>query len=147
MVRHRRDAEREGVVVGLDGLQPSDHALGFAFAQARARDTALTAIRVVRDPYWFGGAGAYGQWLEAAFATTAELIADQLAPWQQKYPSVPATGEARRGHPAEALRHAAWRAELLVVGTRGHSMPGSLLLGSVSHGVLQHAPSAVAIVG
>lgn len=142
-----RDAERDGVVVGIDGLQPSDRALEFAFAQASARGVRLTAIRVVRDPYWFGGAGAYGEWLEAAFATTAELIAEQLAPWREKYPQVPVTGEARRGHPAEALRHTAWRAELLVVGTRGHSMPGSLLLGSVSHGVLQHAPCPVAIVG
>lgn len=142
-----RDAEREGIVVGVDGLQPSDHAMEFAFAQARARGTSLTAIRVVRDPYWFGGAGAYGEWLEAAFATTEQLIADQIAPWREKYPDVQVTGEARRGHPAEALRHAAWRAELLVVGTRGHSMSGSLLLGSVSHGVLQHAPCPVAIVG
>lgn len=142
-----REVQREGVVVGLDGLQPSDHALGFAFAQARSRGTSLTAIRVVRDPYWFGGAGAYGAWLEAAFATTAERIEEQLTPWREQYPQVPVTGEPHRGHPAEALRTAGAHAELLVVGTRGHSVPGSLLLGSVGHGVLHSATCPVAVVG
>jgi len=142
-----RGVKREGVVVGLDGLQPSDHALGFAFDQARSRGTSLRAVRVVRDPYWFGGAGAYGAWLEAAFATTAERIEEQLAPWREQYPQVPVTGEPHRGHPAEALRTAGAHAELLVVGTRGHSLPGSLLLGSVGHGVLQSARCPVAVVG
>ena len=53
---------------------------------------------------------------------------------------------AVEGHPADMLLAQAVGADLLVVGTRGHGGFASLLLGSISHQVAQHAPCPVAIV-
>jgi nucleotide-binding universal stress UspA family protein len=50
------------------------------------------------------------------------------------------------GHPAETLLHAATGAELLVVGSRGHGTFAGILLGSVSHYCVQHAPCPVVVV-
>jgi nucleotide-binding universal stress UspA family protein len=50
------------------------------------------------------------------------------------------------GHPAQALVLAAENAELLVVRSRGRDGFASLLLGSVSMSVLNHAQCPVAIV-
>jgi nucleotide-binding universal stress UspA family protein len=48
--------------------------------------------------------------------------------------------------PARALLERAEHAELIVVGGRGRGGFMGLLLGSVSHQVLHHAPCAVAVV-
>ena len=43
------------------------------------------------------------------------------------------------GHPVEVLKNASAQADLLVVGSRGRGELSGLLLGSVSHSLLQHA--------
>ena len=50
------------------------------------------------------------------------------------------------GDPASALIDAAQGAEMLVVGSRGHGGFVGLLLGSVSHKVIHHAPCPVLVV-
>lgn len=50
------------------------------------------------------------------------------------------------GHPARALLDAASDAELLVVGSRGHGGFTGMLLGSVSHHLIAHAPCPVLAV-
>ncbi|MEJ8303820.1 universal stress protein [Saccharibacillus sacchari] len=51
----------------------------------------------------------------------------------------------RKGDPAREICEFAGSAsgDLIVVGTRGHSLAAELLLGSVSHKVIQHAPCPV----
>lgn len=56
------------------------------------------------------------------------------------------TGAAEQGAPAEVLRSAAAGADLLVVGRRTRSPLTRLLLGSVSHALVQHPPCPVAVV-
>jgi nucleotide-binding universal stress UspA family protein len=51
-----------------------------------------------------------------------------------------------RGHPTQTLLDAAADADLLVVGSRGHSTFAGLLLGSVSQHCVQHAPCPVVVV-
>jgi nucleotide-binding universal stress UspA family protein len=51
-----------------------------------------------------------------------------------------------KGHPAEVLMQMAKRAELLVVGSRGHGRIFGALLGSVSHYVAAHAACPVVVI-
>ncbi len=50
------------------------------------------------------------------------------------------------GHPAEVLLRAAEHADLLVIGSRGRGDLAGLVLGSVGHAVLHHAPCSVAVL-
>jgi nucleotide-binding universal stress UspA family protein len=50
------------------------------------------------------------------------------------------------GGPRPALLDAAHRAQMLVVGARGLGGVRGMMLGSVSHAVLHHAPCPVAVV-
>lgn len=134
------------VVVGIDGSPESERALAFAFAEAEVRGGGLHAVRVLHDAYWYGPADYYGAWLEEAIRANDSEREAQLAPWRTRFPDVELTASTLRGHPADALRRAGESAALLVVGTRGRGMASSLLLGSISHGVLHHAPCPVAVV-
>lgn len=135
------------VVVGIDGSETSEQALAFAFAEADRRGAELAAVRVMSDPNWYGPAGGYGEYMLHATRATEGMIAEQITPFTNQYPEVRVDAKALMGHPAGALRLAAQRADLLVVGNRGRGVARSLLLGSVSHGVLHHAPCPVAVVG
>lgn len=98
-----------------------------------------------------GFAGAYGdvQELDAASRAAALKNATQGAEW--------ATAAGLVGQPQIASRHGGIgqailraasevEADLVVVGTRGLGGVKSLLLGSVSHEVVQHADRAVLVV-
>jgi nucleotide-binding universal stress UspA family protein len=52
-----------------------------------------------------------------------------------------------RGRPASAIveRAAAWRADMIVMGSRGHGTIASMLLGSVTAEVVDHAPCPVLV--
>jgi nucleotide-binding universal stress UspA family protein len=54
--------------------------------------------------------------------------------------------EAVEGYPAQVLEDESRTATLVVVGSRGHGGFASMLLGSVSHEIAQHAACPVAIV-
>ena len=73
-------------------------------------------------------------------------MAESLAGWREKYPDVDVREHVIRALPAEALIGESEGADLLVVGSRGRGGFGGLLLGSVSHTVLQHAHCPVAVV-
>jgi nucleotide-binding universal stress UspA family protein len=62
-------------------------------------------------------------------------------------PSVPVEAIARWGNPIEEILRAARTtpADMIVMGAKGHSNLGLLLLGSVSQGVVQHATKPVLI--
>ena len=63
-------------------------------------------------------------------------------------PEVDVSAEVLRGRPATVIVDAArnWRADVIVVGSRGHGMIESMLLGSVSAEVIDHAPVPVLVV-
>jgi nucleotide-binding universal stress UspA family protein len=82
-----------------------------------------------------------------AFRAGAETIVNEAAAAATELqPTIECEGKAVQEQPAEALLQEARDAELIVVGNRGHGGFASLLLGSVSHQVVQHAPCPVTVV-
>lgn len=135
------------VVVGLDGSPAATTALGFGFEQASARHIGLTAVFSLASQGARSDAGLSVLDLLVVDAETGTAMLDAtLADWQKKYPDVDVRTRVEPGHAVRALVEASTGAALLVVGSRGLGGLRSLVLGSVSHGVLHHAHVPVAVV-
>jgi nucleotide-binding universal stress UspA family protein len=139
------------VVVGVDGSPASVEAIGFAFDWASMHGVGLTAVHAWYSDYYDqvggkGGAIPLSVEVELFQGDELRLLSEALAGWREKYPEVDVRQLVVHGHPAEALMDASVGARLVVVGSRGRGGFRSLLLGSVSHAVLHHATSPVAVV-
>lgn len=146
VVRAKSSPPRGRIVVAVDGSPAASAAADFAFAEASLRGSAVHAVSVWRDPYSSAFATPYGLHREEFAKPHRRLLDEALTPRKERYPDLSATGEAMPGHPVSVLSGVSADADLLVVGTRGRGPVRSALLGSVSHGVLHHAPCAVAVV-
>lgn len=138
----------DGVVVGVDGSSTSSAAIDFAFEQAQARDTTLTAVLAWHDPVRTGPGDmlplVYD--LDALEQESAAVLAEAIAGHAEKYPDVIVRQQLVRGHADDVLIDAGRTAELLVVGSRGRGAFRGLLLGSTSRSLVHHAPCPVAVV-
>ncbi|HEX6231839.1 MAG TPA: universal stress protein [Jiangellaceae bacterium] len=135
--------ERTGqIVVGIDTSPASAAALERAFAEAVAHRSSVRAIYAW--PPVSSAEGIYGMRLDADEAR--KQLADTVAPVADRYPAVKVTEEVSEGHPVGVLVRASGNADLLVVGRRGRGGFASMLLGSVSRGVLHHAKCPVMVV-
>lgn len=123
------------VLVGVDGSASSLIALDFAFDTASRRATGLVVVQV-----WDTGESTGTPPPEAE-----SQLAEAVAPWQRKYPSVPVSQQARVGAPESALIEEARRAEVVVVSARGDE-PWRGMLGAVSQAMLYHSPAPVIVV-
>jgi len=138
-----------GIVVGVDGSEVSEAAIHYAFEEASETGQALTAVHAWTDPLTPNALGWTISTLydEEAYARDQEiLLAESLAGWTEKYPDVEVTRRVLHEQPVQALAGEAKNAALLVVGCRGLGAMRSMLLGSVSHGVLHLAACPVAVV-
>lgn len=138
---------RSGVVVGVDGSDLSERAIGFAAAEAdRLGETLVTVIawnpmEVSRNP------GLYPpEYLDALARLAEESLGLSLAGLSSTYPDLRIERHVERGYPSEAIEVYARRARLTVLGSHGRGAIARFLLGSVSEEVLRRLPSAVAIV-
>ncbi|URN03057.1 universal stress protein [Actinomadura madurae] len=132
------------VVVGVDGSPASREALAMAFTEADAQGWDVHAVVAweevpVREiPPLVDEAGMR----DAARAHLARL----MIPARELHPEVKVQIDIVPGPPREVLMNAAEEARLLVVGSRGLGGFRGLLLGSVSHALVHHAPCPVAVV-
>ena len=62
-------------------------------------------------------------------------------------PHLTTTSEVAEGGPAKGIIDAAqrWKADLIVIGSKGHGAVASFLLGSVTLNVVLHAPCSVQV--
>lgn len=118
------------IIVGWDGSPGADEAVRWAARTAARHDRALRIVQVVRnrpDP----GVSGFG---------TARALAAEVAP------ALRVDTEIIHGQPVEILRSLSEQAEVVVVGTRGHSRFRATLVGSVGEAVTQQAHSPVVVV-
>ena len=131
-------------MVGVDGSEASEPALGYAFAHAASTGCGLTAVHTwcwevnLGEPWT-------GDWTQIA-NQEATLVAESLAGWSEKYPDVPVRRYVVRGDPVAELLGQSHGASLLVVGSRGRGGFIGLVLGSVSRRILKRGTCSVAIV-
>jgi nucleotide-binding universal stress UspA family protein len=140
----------ETIVVGVDGSEGAHVALEQAATEAELRGARLRIVAAWEVPpaVYGGGLGpGLDQETFDGFREHAETIArDAVAEIGRTHPSVTCDGAAVEGQPAAVLLQEAEGASLLVVGNRGRGGFGSLLLGSISHQVVHHAPCPVLVV-
>ncbi|WP_193614237.1 universal stress protein [Nocardioides lijunqiniae] len=132
------------VVAGVDGSDHSHRAVVFAAREAHLAGRPLvlahgTGLMPNLDPY----AVTVLHELEAA---GHELVDAAAAEVDRLFPGLPVETVVRRAHPRQALLDLAARASLLVVGSRGHGPLRSVLLGSVSVGLVREAACPVVVV-
>ncbi|MFB4284156.1 universal stress protein [Nonomuraea sp. MTCD27] len=129
------------VVVGVDDTPEGRPALAYAFEQATLRGSTLRAVHAWRLPVQ-----AFGTVSPHEDPAREEMVKELLKPFARQYPDVTVVVDIRYAGAVEALTAASAEADLLVVGSHGRGAVSSALLGSVSKGVLHHAPCTVAVV-
>lgn len=142
------EAPRRGIVVGIDGSATSESAVAYALEMASEAGEPLLALHSWYDPARTGVGRMMPLGYDPAEVVQEERLslAESMAGWQEKFPDVAVDQKVVYGHPVPALVAAASAASLLVVGSRGRGALRSLVLGSVSHGVLHRATGPVAVV-
>ena len=113
-----------------------------------------TSVRVI-DAIETGSGLFGGPWPSLAVKTEAiesklgQIAVDCVEQARARLgrPEVDVSAEVLRGRPATVIVDAArnWRADVIVVGSRGHGTIESMLLGSVSAEVIDHAPVPVLV--
>jgi nucleotide-binding universal stress UspA family protein len=134
------------IVVGVDGSEPSRHALSWAVATAAAHQASLLAVNVYDLAPLIPPLGApmlpeSGLVDKASLALLEEMAAEAAGTSGVDIDLVTANGA-----PARTLLDAAADAELLVVGSRGLGGLRRLLVGSVSEQCVHHSTCPVAVV-
>lgn len=132
-------------MVGVDGSEHGAKALRWAADEARVRQTFLVALHAWRFPY--AGADLLpARSMERAEADAHAVVREALKDEADALDGVLVEEEVVYGDPGAALVEASKRAELVVVGSRGHGGFAGVLLGSVGQHVVHRAECAVVIV-
>lgn len=146
VVRPAQNPSSGRIVVGADGSESSERALEFACEMARVSGDKIVALRawdpapVVPDRFGYVPPGP--DTIDHAEASLGRAV-DAV---RSAHPDIAIEGELFHGAPERGLVDASNSASLVVVGSRGHTAVGEVLVGSVSRTVLQKAHSPVAVV-
>ncbi len=140
------------VVVGLQVDSPDDATLSFVFAEAARRGARLQVVAAYTWPLhvWTAATAqivppSHDQ--DAVEAETRTLAEGVLAAYSERHPDVPAETTVVPGDAAGHLVSASRDANLVVVGRhRRRLLAPARMMGSVTHAVLLHAASPVAVV-
>lgn len=140
------DSQAGQIIVGYDGSESADHAIDWAAEQARRRKLLLTVFSVVDYVGMVPGVYGPSSW-PTMFQEEAELVAAKGAERAAKAAEgIDVSTEAHVGQVADLLIKTSRKADLLVLGTRGHRELTGALLGSVVFAVSAHATCPVVVV-
>jgi len=137
----------ERILVGVDGSEASDRALGWASDEARRRGLALHVVTCWSYPMlpW----GPYQPPLASAeFVHEAHLVAEKAVEKVvgSDREGLDVTVDVVEGPASLRLLDLTNDAAMVVVGSRGRGGFTGLLLGSVSQHLVEHAPCPVVVV-
>ncbi len=135
------------IVVGVDGSAGSQVAVEFAAREAAAHGASLRLVTAWQVPPSVLSGGEIVPEIYKDFENEAgRTLLAAAAQVVRLEPSVPHEERAVEGHAGNVLVDESERAELLVIGRRGHGSLTEFLLGSTSHQVADHAHCPVVIV-
>ncbi|MBP2703917.1 universal stress protein [Microbispora sp. RL4-1S] len=135
------------VVVGADGSEASLRAVDWAGEEAALRGAPLRIVHAAL--LWSAYVPLVPQpprWAAAAEAAADEMLGEALIRARAGRPRLEAGTETIDGTAREVLLALAGRAQLVVVGSRGHGGFTELLLGSVPRYLATRAPCPVAVI-
>jgi nucleotide-binding universal stress UspA family protein len=141
------------VVVGVDGSSPSNAAIDESAELADRAGAPLKVVAAYQVPItgWVG----VTPWLdvypedelaEAAEGTAKAVLSEARERIRRNHPDLDVEFTAARARPADALAERSKTAGVVVVGSRGRGGFRSLILGSVSRGLVHSAESPVLVV-
>jgi nucleotide-binding universal stress UspA family protein len=149
MSSQQETATGQRIVVGVDGSARSKAALAWAVREAELTGATVEAVMAWHYPAMYGGyAWAPVAAMEAEdFRTvSAHELSKAIAETTDPAGPVKISTTVREGDAAEVLLDVADGADMLVVGSRGHSGFTGALLGSVSQHCAHHAPCPIVII-
>jgi nucleotide-binding universal stress UspA family protein len=126
------------IVVGIDGSIDGQRALAWAVDEAARRTAELVVVHAWEYP------PATFVFPPSPKETAAEILAKSVEGLDTQ--GVDIRTRLVEGRPITVLVKEARDADMLVVGSRGHSGVASVVLGSVSTGCIHHAACPVVVV-
>jgi nucleotide-binding universal stress UspA family protein len=134
------------IVVGVDGSDGGQRALDWAAREVTTRGGAVRAVLAWRwDGIESGPTSPTNPADERARAI--ELLNRELEKLVKRQgSSVPVTGDVLEGRPADVLTAAATTADLLVLGSHGHTRLRHTVLGSVSEECIRKGMCPVVVI-
>jgi nucleotide-binding universal stress UspA family protein len=133
------------VVVGIDGSEHAGRALHWAVEEARLRGAELTVVHAVPFPFDLTHPVLAPQPTEDELHAIGRKVIDEALAGSD-VDDLEVERLVRIGAAAHWLCSAARGADLLVVGSRGLGGFRGLLVGSVTHQVVGHAPCPILVV-
>ncbi|MET3984478.1 universal stress protein [Streptomyces sp. PvR034] len=135
------------VVLGVDLRSDCDRLLAFACEEAGRRACPLVVVHGWSLPPVFSYAPALDPGVTREMADGLEnTLRELLTPWERKYPRLVVDARIVVGQPAVQILDAASDAALVVVGRRIHRPALGARIGPITHAVMHHATSPVAVV-
>lgn len=143
------ETEQDRIVVGVDGSEPSKHALLWAAFIAEATGSTIDAIAAWEFISGWAQMGAGWTAIPEGWDPSGDAERSLVATVDDVFGEHRPAGltlSAREGNAAKVLLEASAGARMLVVGSRGHGGFAGLLLGSVSAACAEHAICPVLVL-
>lgn len=137
---------RHLIVVGVDGSDGGRRALDWAVGEADARNSAIEAVTAWSwDGVDFGPVIATNP--QEAKERATRMLDDEIRALVARHGShIPVAAQVIEGSPGATLAHAGRSADLLVLGSHGHSRVRHTVLGSVSEDCIRRATCPVVVI-